>query len=209
MSDAFRPVVSDDLDVLALARAITRIGVAKHGTCTFQWTTGTLREAWELWIEGLFAPVLAPIFVSVHRRAGESKPIEIATLDRELDLAISDSVRQSNLQVGRAFLVGKAGAQAFQTWERFVKFVQEGKALGHGTTLFAMQASLYHLPLATSLAAYAWFELESGLSDAYRDKPGTREEVVDVFSLIQPILKLALQENNNDRPQKGSFLRSI
>ena len=41
--------------------------------------------------------------------------------------------------------------------------VEKGQSPGHVSVIFALQSALYHLPLASALSAYIWFEFQSGL----------------------------------------------
>lgn len=201
MSGTFRSAAPDDLDGLALARLVSRLGVELHGPCTFVCGEGDdLPKAWHRWLRGGFSPLLAPAFAEIHRLAGEMRIEEIAELDRALDQSLDGLARTNSLAAARSFLEGKSEMRANREWSRFAQLVAEGKAPGHAPVLFALQTALYHLPLASALAAYVWFELESGLprTAGYRDRAGSGEEALALFSAALPQVRVAMAADRGD-----------
>ena len=135
---------------------------------------------------------------------------------------LNEALRTRSLIAAEAFLKGKSEMRAHREWRRFVDRVAEGHSPGHTTTLFALQCALYHLPLSSALSAYVWFELESGLPKSrpgrgersYRDKPGSAEEVLNVFRTALPHVAVALQGDRdeiegNRSPQDLPQLRAL
>jgi len=201
----------DGLEGLALARLISRLGVTAVSPATFLWDErGDLSSAWQIWLGAWFSPVLAPAFVAVHRLAGKMRPAEIADQDHKLDRSLSGALRRRSLAAAGAFLGGKAEMRANREWTRFAGLVDRGESPGHCTVLFALQATLYHLPLAPALAAYAWFELESGLPrTGFRDRPGTGEEVLALFASALPAVRLAMGGDRDESSDGPPRLRAI
>ncbi len=215
MSDTFqtlRTAAPGEIEGLALARFVSRLGIEVRSPGTFVWDSrGDLAAAWRLWLETWFAPVLAPAFVKIHRLAEEMRPDEIAAQDRALDHALSETLRARSLASGRAFLEGKSEMRANREWTRFAELVAAGGTPGHATTLFALQSALYHLPLAPALSAYAWFELESGLlpHTGYRDRNGSANEVLEVFASAIPHVQVAISGERGDFSDESPRLRAI
>jgi DNA gyrase/topoisomerase IV subunit A len=87
--------------------------------------------------------------------------------------------------------------------------IAAGDSPGHLVTVFALQTALYHLPLASALAAYAWFELESGLPPAHRDRPGTAAEALDLFAAALPQVRLAMGADRDEFSDDAPRLRAI
>jgi len=209
MPDTLHLADPDDAGGFALARLISQLGVHPETPATFAWDDrGDLASAWSIWLENWFVPHLVGTFVEVYRHAAAFQLKEIEVADRRLDAALTDGLRVRSLKVAKAFLEGKCEMRAHREWQRFVDRVALGKAPGHTTTLFALQCSLYHLPLGPALSAYAWFELESGLPRAesgssYRDKAGSAEEVLTVFRTALPHVAVALQ-GDRDETSDGS-----
>ncbi len=215
MSDTFqalRAATPGEIEGLALARFVSRLGIEVRSPGTFVWDSrGDLAAAWRLWLETWFAPVLAPAFVEIHRLAGEMRPDEIAGQDRVLDRALSETLRTRSLAAGLAFLEGKSEMRANRKWTRFSELVAAGGTPGHATTLFALQSALYHLPLAPALSAYAWFELESGLlpHTGYRNHSGTGNDALALFASAIPHVQVAISGERGDFSAESPRLRAI
>lgn len=213
MSDAIRSAAPGELDGLALARLVSRLGVEIRTPCTFRCDGGDdFAAAWERWLETCFSPHLAPVFVGVRRLAGELRIEGIVELDRRLDGVLGAPLRASSLAAARAFLEGKAEMRANPEWRRFAEAVAEGRSPGHAPVLFALQTALYHLPLASALAAYLWFELESGLprTPDWRARAGGGAAALNLFSAAQPQLRLAMAAHRGEFADDGApRLRAI
>ncbi|MBU6180597.1 MAG: hypothetical protein KGR69_13100 [Verrucomicrobia bacterium] len=199
-----------DLQVLSLSRTISRLGVVSGRPGTFLCgASPSLPATWEEWLGTWFSPVLAPAFVSAHRLAGEMRPDEIVTVDLALDRALSEPLRLRSLSAAAPFLEGKDDMRAHRVWSRVSGTIAAGGSPGHLVTLFALQTALYHLPLASALAAYAWFELESGLPPAHRDRPGTAGEALALFASALPQVRLAMGGDRDEFSPDGPRLRAI
>jgi urease accessory protein UreF len=210
MSDTFHAAAPDELDGLALARLVSRLGVEAVSPATFLWDgNGSLSQAFELWLAGSFGPVLAPALIEVHRLATAYRLDEIAAIDRRIDASLDVVTKTRSLAAAKAFLEGKDEMKANREWTRFAGLVARGTTPGHTATLFALQTALYHLPLVPALAAYAWFELESGLPRAYRDLAGTREEVLRTFAATLPHVRVAMERDRDEFADGFPHLRAI
>lgn len=215
MPDTLYIAGADDTGEFALARLISQIGVSTYSPCTFAWDDrGSLSSAWAVWIEKWFAPHLAEAFVETYRCAADYRPLDIVGIDKRLDSLLTESLRSRSLKLAASFLGGKSEMRADREWKRFVGQIEAGKCPGHATTLFALQCALYHLPLAPSLSAYVWFELESGLprvgeGTGFRDRPGSAEEVLAAFRAALPEVAVALRGDRDETPGEGSSLRAI
>ena len=210
MSDTFHAAAPDELDGLALARIVSRLGVEAVSPATFLWNgEGPLARAFDLWLAGSFGPTLAPALIEVHRLATAYRLDEIAAVDQRIDASLDLGAKTRSLAAAKAFLEGKAEMKANREWTRFSERVALNKTPGHTATLFALQTALYHLPLAPALAAYAWFELESGLPRGYRDLAGTREEVLRTFASALPHVRGAMDRDRDESANGFPHLRAI
>jgi hypothetical protein len=213
MSDTFPPFeVAGPLDLggISLARTISRLGVVSGSPATFLPDESTgLSEAWNAWLDLWFTPVLAPALVSVHRLAGEMRPDEIVATDLAVDRALPEPLRRRSLSAARPFLTGKDEMRAHRAWSRVSVRIAAGESPGHLVTLFALQTALYHLPLAPALGAYAWFELESGLPPAHRDRPGTAAEALALFAAALPQVRLAMGADRDEFSGEAPRLRAL
>ena len=211
MPDTYHIADADETDGFVLARLISRLGVESVLPATFLWDRSTsLADSWSQWLETCFSPHLGPAFVAVYECASNVRLKEIQAVDFRLDASLSSSQRERSLQAALAFRCGKSEMKANREWQRFVTRVETGKSPGHVTTLFALQCALYHLPLASSLSAYAWFELESGLPrDDYRDEHGSADEALLVFRLSLPKVTVALRGDRCEIGEDTPILRAI
>ncbi len=210
MSDTFHAAAPDELDGLSLARFVSRLGVESVSPVTFVWDgRGPVSPLFQRWLGELYRPILAHALVEVHRLSMAYRLDEIAAIDRRIDTFLDVGAKTRSLAVAKAFLEGKDRMKANREWSRFADHVAKGETPGHTPTLFALQAALYHLPLAPTLAAYAWFELESALPGGYRDLAGTREEVLDAFSLALPEVRVAVQSVHDEFDEGAPKLRAI
>jgi urease accessory protein UreF len=213
MSDTFPPFeVAGPLDLggISLARTISRLGVVSGAPGTFLWDESTgLSEAWNAWLNVWFTPVLAPALVSVHHLASEMRPDEIVATDLAIDRALPESLRRRSLTAAKPFLTGKEEMRAHRAWSRVSARIAAGESPGHLVTLFALQTALYHLPLAPALGAYAWFELESGLPPAHRDRPGTAAEALALFAAALPQVRLAMGADRDEFSGEAPRLRAL
>lgn len=210
MSDTFHAAAPDELDGLALARLVSRLGVEAVTPATFLWDgKSSLVLAFDLWLIGSFGPILAPALIEVHRLATAYRLDEIAAIDRRIDASLDAAAKSRSLTTAKAFLEGKDEMKANREWTRFAELATKGTTPGHTATLFALQSALYHLPLVPALAAYAWFELESGLPRPYRDLAGTRAEVLATFGATLPHVRVAMERDRDEFADGFPHLRAI
>lgn len=210
MSDTFHAAAPDELDGLALARFVSRLGVEAVTPATFLWDgEGSLARAFDHWLDGSFGPILAPALIEVHRLATAYRLDEIAGIDHRIDASLAPDAKTRSLAAAKAFLEGKAEMKANREWTRFADGIARSTTPGHAVTLFTLQTALYHLPLAPALAAYAWFELESGLPRGYRDLTGTREEVLHTFASALPHVRVAMDRDLDEFCGDTPHLRAI
>lgn len=211
MPESFHLADPGDLGGLALGRLISRLGVEISAPATFSWDgSGELIPTWEDWLATWFGPLLAGAFVKAHLFASQNRVLEITSIDAMLDARLPEPMRSRSLAAGKSFLAGKEGMQASRDWNRFAEKVARGESAGHVTVLFALQTSLYHLPLLPALGAYAWFELESGLPrGGWKDRPGSSEKALEAFAAALPELQVAVRADRGDFGDTGPQLRAI
>lgn len=200
-----------ELDGLALSRWISRLGVDPSGPATFAHGGETgLLPVWQRWLRDLFSPWLAPTVVAVHRASRAGRWAELVGADQALDRHLPREVRERSVAAGRAFLKGKSEMKANREWVRLAQKIEAGETSGHAATLLATQGALYHLPLASTLAAYVWFELESGLpGSGYRDRSGTSAEALEAFSAALPRVAVAMDGDRGEFGDSAPRLRAI
>lgn len=205
-----RPATPGELDGLSLARLISRLGVDSCSPGLF--LTGGSRSLaldWQDWVTNSLVPVLSPCFAAVHRLAGGIRPAEIAKLDRELDERLPPLPRSRSLEAAKAFLEGKSGMGGHREWSRYADLVAKGSTPGHLPVVFAVQTALFHLPLASSLAAYAWFELESGMPESLRDEPDSGRAALELFASTLPALQVAMRAEPDHLSGEAPNLKTI
>lgn len=178
-------------DEVVRAFEIALLGVTPRGLSVFQPDPDKdLSAEWDLWLNKWFAPTIAPAFVKIYSLAERFRIREVKEADHELDTALSENLKSGSLGAAESFLEGKSRMRHHPEWNRFVNWIGEGKTPGHVLTLAALQAVLFHLPLAPALLAYARFEFQSGV----RKSTGWGEEEKEsLFLKVLPQVQVAVR----------------
>lgn len=146
---------------------ISVLGAAGAGASTFLPPIGVdapaLALAWDTWLDERFAKVLGSAFCRVHGAVGEMRIGEVLRADRTIDEAFEDAERQRSLKAAEAFLEGRESIRHMPQFARLTAAIHNADSPGHVTTLFAMQAGLYHLPRLAALVSYSYFEWLGGV----------------------------------------------
>tara|TARA_R110000850_G_scaffold272584_3_gene407866 strand:- start:4002 stop:4628 length:627 start_codon:yes stop_codon:yes gene_type:complete len=208
MPDTLHIAEPGDTEEVSLARAVALLGVTPDSPATFLFDgRGDLPSAWKLWQETWLAPHLAPSFVEAYECGVQYWLDEIQAIDTLLDLDLTDQVRERSKQAAAAFLEGKSEMQANREWSKFADRVAKGETPGHVSVVFALQSALYHLPLASALSAYIWFEFQSGMP-----KEVSRESLSELSSLFEEALvhvSVAVRKHNSENSGGSSSLRVV
>jgi hypothetical protein len=122
-----------------------------------------LKKAWDSWLADPFEARLGDSFLQIHQAVGRMHIDTAIDLDRQIGARFAPAEAARSRSAGRPFLEGRFQARHQPQWLKFARAVESGETPGHVTSLFAVQASLYHLPLLPSLISYAYFEWKSGL----------------------------------------------
>jgi len=156
-------------DEARFAVDISIIGAAGAGAATFcpllpaDGVDAALDSAWSKWLSQRFAEVLGAPFCRIHEAAGQMRMGEIVRADADIDAALNDDEKRRSLVAARAFLEGREKVRHMPQLVRLTDAIACGDTPGHVTTLFAMQAGLYHLPRLAALVSYAYFEWLGGV----------------------------------------------
>jgi len=187
-----------DPEGFSLANFITRLGVVPGPPATFLHDEGgEIAATWRLWRETWFTPHLAPAYVDACLEA----------VDHRLDAALTGPVAERSRAASAPFLEGKAEMRAHREWRRFAEAIERGDTPGHVAVVHALQSTLYRLPPASALAAYAWFEYQAGSGR----RPSADAEPTDdpVFAEILPEVSVAVRGGNGDDEPDSGHLRAI
>lgn len=151
------------------ANAISRIGATDAtapGTFFPPELDGSLdfRASFSEWLETVFVPGLGPAFVTIHLAAARMETERILAADREIDQFLSATARRRNIAAAESFLEGRTEIRSQPQWVKFRKAIDTGDTPGHLTSLFSLQAALFHLPLLPALTAFVHLEGVNGLA---------------------------------------------
>ncbi len=166
-------------DEAQLAVNISIIGAAGAGAATFcpllpaDGAKAVLDEAWNEWLSQRFVAVLGGPLCRVHEAVGQMRMGEILRADADVDAALDEEEKGRSLAAAQAFLEGREKVRHMPQLVRLTDAIGSGETPGHVTTLFAMQAGLYHLPRLAALVSYAYFEWLGGIVAA--DWQGERD----------------------------------
>lgn len=123
------------------------------------------KEQWLEWLQATFRDQVSEVFMRVFLASTEMRIDQIVDLDNSMDSRLGEGASQRSREAGRCFLEGKAEMQRAPQWKKYACNVEQGKCPGHLATVFALQATLYHLPLLSALSAYVYFEWRSSIKN--------------------------------------------
>ena len=190
------------------SRFVSLLGVAPCSPATFSVAPGGIvSSAWELWQENIFLPLLAPAFIDAFRSGSLSQVDALESNDLALGRQLSDSAKARSILAAKPFFAGKREMRGHRVWRRFAERVEQGSSPGHISVVFALHTQLYHLPLPTALATYAWFEFQSRHGKS--PFPAMTEEENAVFSTVLPRIPLAVRQKTKDYGDGSEMLRVI
>ena len=195
MSDALHIAEPGDAQEVSLARAIALLGVTPGSAATFLFDNrGDLPGAWQIWQDQCLEPHLGPNFVEAYECGSQFRIDEVQAIDCLLDVKLTDQVRERSIAAGKPFL---------KDWVKYNERVGKGHSPGHISVIFALQSALYHLPLASALSAYIWFEFQSGLP-----RELSRESLSELSTVFEKALvhvATAVREHGGQTDGSGTF----
>jgi len=204
MSDALHIAEPGDTEEVSLARAIALLGVTPECAATFLFDDrGDLPNAWQIWQDEWLSPHLAPNFVEAYECGSQFRIDEVQAIDCMLDVNLTEQVRERSIAAGKPFLEGKAEMRGNKDWVKYSERVEKGQSPGHVSVIFALQSALYHLPLASALSAYIWFEFQSGLP-----RELSRESLFELSTVFEEALvhvSTVVKENGGQSSGPGNL----
>jgi hypothetical protein len=206
MSSSYRIASGEETDGLSLASLVSRLGASPGGPATFFASKDPQETAWATWQTGLFLPVIAPAFAELWHCAESGRVAELSAADAFLDAELPEPARQHGREAAAAYREGKTELLHHRPWFQFVERVREKRSPGQVASFFALHCALFHLPLSSSLLAYAWFEFQSGLPSANR---GWQAENLMLFESIIPHLAVAVGGKRGQGSSESPFLRVV
>lgn len=164
---------------LERAIGISVMGVGREGGGLFshqlkgELNSGGLKGFKKIWLQWLcdsFRDHLSESFVKIFLASTEMRIDRVVELDNDLNQKISRDLCSQSKLAGAWFLEGKSEIQRAPQWQKYARCVEQEECPGHLITVFALQASLYHLPLLSALNSYVYFEWRAGLSAFEREE---------------------------------------
>jgi hypothetical protein len=208
MSDTPHLAEPGDEEGFALSRFISVLGIEPvHPGTFFPGKDAILAQAWESWTESTFLPIIAPAFIEVLQHGLASRIEEICGNDNELSRNLTDEMAVRSQKSAKTFLEGKSEMKGNREWVRYAGAVQSGATPGNLPVVFALQSALFHLPLASALSAYAWFEFQSRRGKGLPPKVTAEEK--SIFAMILPQVAVAVKKNIDDSAGEFGSLRAI
>lgn len=168
----------------AIGISVMGVGGAGGGifSLTFEKVEGSdrlveFKKQWLKWLRNTFRDQLSEVFVKVYLASTEMRMGRIAELDKKLGQRLSVEESERSREAGVLFLEGKSEMQRAPQWQKYARCVEQGECPGHVVTVFALQASLYHLPLLSALTSYVYFEWRAGVVALGKDGNSANLEV--------------------------------
>lgn len=192
---SYRPDFRDDAPIYAADQAdnreqlradsIARIGAADaREPATFLPTAaGAVCDAdWRRWLAAPFEAWLGQAFVEVYGAATRMRSERIAAIDHEIGERLDAATCARSRLAAAPWLEGRTAVQRQPQWVKYLMAQAAGEVPGHVTTIFALQAALFHLPLLPALTAYVIFEGMNGHAAVM----GNFKRDTDVFAARHP-----------------------
>ncbi|MDF1862953.1 MAG: hypothetical protein P1U87_22240 [Verrucomicrobiales bacterium] len=208
MSDTPHLVEPGDEEGFALSRFISVLGIEPVYPGTFfPGKDALLAQAWKSWTESTFLPLIVPAFIEALQNGLASRVEEICGKDRELSQNLPEDMAVRSQKAAQTFLEGKSEMKGNREWVRYAEAVESGTTPGNLPVVFALQSALFHLPLASALSAYAWFEFQSRHGKGLPPKATAEEK--SIFAMILPKVAVAVKKNIDDSGGEFGSLRAI
>ena len=155
------------------ADGIARLGASdatEPGTFLPTGPGDAFESEWRRWLAESFESWLGPAFVEVYLATSRMQSERVAELDREIGGRLSPEAHERSRAAALPWLEGRTEVQRQPQWVKYLRAQAAGEVPGHVTTIFALQAALFHLPLLSSLAAYVIFEGMNGWAAVHGGK---------------------------------------
>lgn len=159
----------DPADLAPLWR-IVELCLPLHGECgaaTFAPRGGeTLEDDWDEWVDGIYAPILAPALLSLRDFASNARLTSLLGADAALGGTLPADAAQRSLKAGRRVLLDVRPPKGVKLLDQLRGAALNNSESGHLATVFAARAHAFHVPAVQSSAALLLAECVLGASGA-------------------------------------------
>jgi UreF-like urease accessory protein len=119
---------------------------------------GDAQTSWLSWLGTVFEPLLLPHLGQVLEFASRQSLREVVVRDVDLHRYLPPKVREPSISAGR-LLLQAIPPRGDRLLARLQDAVDNGTAVGHFATLYAVRAAAFSIPTRTAILAYLWQEL--------------------------------------------------
>lgn len=193
----------DDEVERVIGISVMGVNGAEGGVFSFHFEEGRdaadlveFKKQWVGWLGEMFRDQLSDTFMEVYAASAEMRIERVVKLDKRLDQRLNAGEGERSRRAGAWFLEGKNEMRRAPQWQKYARCVEQGKCPGHVVTTFALQASLYHLPLLSALTSYVYFEWRAGIR-AFSEGGGT------------PKVESSLQTFQQQFPESVQMVREV
>lgn len=180
LEQALRQLVTQAEDTLdpefVRATRICDAAAALDGALTFlpepNLSASGWDAAWQRWLGGTFAKVIAPALLAVagHAQAGQFR--ETSAVDQSLTGLLDPQTAYRSSTAGRNMFKRLSGARGARWLDRLQAAAESGATPGHFAVAYACQGALFHLAPRLILATYTYWEWSAAIIVCRQPKNG-------------------------------------
>lgn len=119
---------------------------------------GDAQTSWLGWLGAVFEPLLLPHLSQVLEFASRQSLREVVGRDVDLHRYLPASIKEPSISAGR-LLLQTSPPRGDRLLARLQDAIENGTAVGHFATLYAVRAAAFSIPTRTAILAYLWQEL--------------------------------------------------
>ena len=138
---------------------------------------------WNDWLRDRFLPLIGPYLVEVRKLSVSILPREMIELEGEFTTDLSSEEIERSISAAERFKEQVAGAKHLPELKKL-----EAGSDRHFVTLFAARCASHHIPLVSSLSAYLYFELCSGIKNITGDALSLRLALPLLLPAVRQLL---------------------
>lgn len=186
------PYIADGEDARETLGAIRAalVGIKPSDQILFVPGEEAFDGAWQSWLGARFLPLVAPHLIGVREMISSAAHREIVEVDTQFALQLDEGERDRSARAAANLKKSLSGARHRPELDKVTALLEsESGNAGQFSTLFALRCASHHIPLAASLAAYLYLEIQSGNPDG---RPAEGKSGEDLLPAILPAVRAAL-----------------
>ena len=193
----FDPYIADGEQARETLEAIRAalVGIDTGKPVHFRPSGSDWSTAWSSWIQERFLKQIGPYLIEVRNLCGNNAAREVIELERKFSQRLENEEQERSYSLAELVEESTVGARHRPEFDKLIRLGQsdsDSPNRRHFVTLFAARCASHHISLASTLAAYLYFELCGGSTVAGGEIPPPR--------LMLPLILPAVRQVLDSRP---------